>query len=100
MFGLGPIPLLGLLALALLFEIVLFWAAVSLADGPEPRLTRCALAGALAFAVSVPSIALVFYLFRLWDVWWNGEAVFASLSAIGLSALLVWALPALLYVPL
>jgi hypothetical protein len=100
MFGLGPIQLLGLLVLVLLFEIVLFWASVSLADGPETRLPKCALAGALVVAVCLPSIALVFFVFRLWDVWWSGEALAATLCAFGLSLLLAWALPALLYVPL
>jgi hypothetical protein len=99
MFGLGAPTLVTIVAFALFFEMVLFWAAVSLADGPEVRYPKCALAGLLVVATCLPCAALLYFALGLWSVWFNSNNYLLSIGAIVLTVLIFWVLPALLYVP-
>src|SRR4051794_1133404 len=100
MFGLGAPTLAGALGFAGLCEMVLFWAAVSLADGPQVKVPKCALAGALVQIVCLPCAYLLSFALGLWGLWFSPNNLLLSVLAVALTVLIFLLLPALLYVPL
>jgi hypothetical protein len=102
MFGFNAVQL-GVAAVVLVaLEMVLCWASLALADGPEVKLPKLALLAVSVVAVCGALSVLVFYALvglsadaaggeKGWLHW--GAAAAASL-------LLLWLVPAALYVPL
>jgi hypothetical protein len=104
LFGVELLTLVGIIALTVLFETVLFWAAASLADAPEAGILKCGLISVLALALWWPATILVFYFFGmlfapLLGVFRNYEGVRTTV-ALGLVVVTAWALPVLLALPI
>jgi hypothetical protein len=99
-FGLTALTLVGVLALALLFEVVLFWAAASLADAPEAGILKCGLVGLLVVAICGPVTAIIFFLFGMLETAYDTNRWVATILAYGLSIVAAWALPSVLLVPI
>jgi hypothetical protein len=101
MFGLGPVPemLIGI-ALVLLAEVAVFWAAAALGDVSPMSWVKLLVVVVVVSGLAGGVIALV--------VWFSGSpdtllaednrllAVFVAAAAL----LILWAVPAVLYVPL
>jgi hypothetical protein len=100
MFGLGMLEVAIVAAVALAMEMVLFWASVALADGPEVKLPKIALMALLVVAACGPLIFLCFRLFGAQDQPLQVVPIWKSWAAGGLSLLVLLAVPLLLNIPL
>jgi hypothetical protein len=96
----GMMEVAILAAVALVMEMVLFWASVALADGPEVKLPKIALMAVLIVAACGPLIVLTFRLLGVADRPLQLEPVWRPVTAVGVSLLILLAVPLLLNVPL
>jgi hypothetical protein len=99
MFPLGPVEILLGVLVAVLLEVVLFWAAAALGNAPDLKWGKTALVSLIASVACVGVCAAILWSLRSYSLAAPENRLLLLVVAL-LGLLVMWVVPGVLYAPL